>query len=165
MSLLLVLILGSMFYSQCIFNVIFVSYSFAFSDNYEHISSELQERLPEYRVFSTFINPLNALKLLAALLCFSFIQFKELIRTFRNIKKNGLLIIFGVIFLFLIQKDTFEVSLEGRTIYSMQDPQEIPKVDDLVYIIQEKDREITWPRLLFASSPFAILYLLKRKFF
>jgi len=45
----------------------------------------------------------------------------------------------------------------------MQNSQEIPKVDDLVHIIQEKSMEITLPRLLFVSSPFAIFYLLKRK--
>jgi len=64
---------------------------------------------------------------------------------------------------YLIETDAFEVTLEGRTIYSMQNSQEIPKVEDLVHIIQEKSMEITLPRLLFVSSPFAIFYLLKRK--
>nr|XP_016937963.1 uncharacterized protein LOC108015902 [Drosophila suzukii] len=163
MSPLVVLILGSLLYSQCIHKVILISYGFVFSDKYENISIELQERLPEYRVFNVFFKPSNALYLSAALLFFAFIEFKRLIRSFRNFKTNALLVLLGLIFLYLIQTDAFEVTLEGRTIYSMQNPQEIPKVDDLVHIIQEKSMEITLPRLLFVSSPFAIFYLLKRK--
>nr|XP_017005947.2 uncharacterized protein LOC108063392 [Drosophila takahashii] len=175
MGLLLALILGSIVYAKFIHKAIFISFPLHNANEYENFTTELQERLPEFRVYSGFFKPLIPLKICGVLLGFCCLQFSftRLITMLCSIiplaaKMRAALLpvclILALILLRIIQLNDFEITLDGRTIYLSENSQEIPSVDYLANLIPKKSRELTLPGTLYVSAPFAIVYLLKRRF-
>ncbi|XP_017080248.1 uncharacterized protein LOC108114012 [Drosophila eugracilis] len=174
MFLLAIPIVGALIYTKFYKDVVFISYGFANFHEFVNFSTELQEKIPEYRVYSGLFKPSTALYISLILLLIGYIQFSfnGLIKTIWKMctdKKNGrnLLLTFALLILFilwcLIEIDIFEVTFEGYTIYSKQYYQEVPNIDDLVDIIKEKSSEIRLPALIFAFAPFIIAYRLLPK--
>ncbi|XP_016987586.1 uncharacterized protein LOC108050415 [Drosophila rhopaloa] len=154
-----VCVLMIMFYYKFIYRTIYICIGVFHSLGYPDLETELQNRLPEYRVSSGSYrrSSLNGLFIISLILCLIpsfFTRGYQIIWIYlKSLPRNAALILTvglpAILILSITEILDFEVTFEGNIIFSSQFPEGTPTVSQLVQIIKNEDIRLNLHRLIF----------------